>query len=838
MQTGQPSMQGQAPPQNSGMPNVGLIRPASVPGQPKKPKDPNAPKKPRGRPRKDGTIPVPKIDGQEVSTTSDSDSEDDNEPPDPKPALLVVSPPTDLIGRATYDAVAAVWSPQNKRPIWGNIIKGMALFADAIKSLRDAWKAKNEALKKAENSNSNNIQELRQDVGRFRTGVETALQRALQFGHEAHLNRLGENVHLLLALNSFLLDRITATDFDGSLVLSILKLMARFSTMTEEVLEQTKVSKILQRLTKKGGTESKELAQKILAKAVVATKKKAAVVKPESPADAVSSSVSKLSVAGQSDLPTGLKRPRDGEGSTVPAPKRVITKIPQSSKPLAVQAAERRRAEAAAQVQAAKSTKLTVNGVQKAAAAGTAPLATNSITLDKLKASTAPPVKPPASLFGSLQSASKKPGTSNADRAAAAKEKPAPVPKADVSSSPILPSKAAPSFSISDFLSDMSKPKEAEPKKVEVLPNESDEQRAKRIRKEARRKLRVSWKPDDSLVETKIFTHDPEEELGQSDNMRRDVDDIGGEGRMLKLHMDKKGLEDEEDEGDELEEYSTPTEVDFSDLPMEERERNFIKASGIMEPESQASAAQEIFEQNTLMVVHALPQDIPPSPKEPSNSSEEDDYQPIAEFGEPTEQTRTRETQRRIASGMQQPANQAPAFDINAIIQGLRSNQAFQQQQQSPNNYGAFQASQPSAPTANALPANLSSIIAAVQQAQQYQASATNPSQGPNLAAALAQFGQPQQQANPYGTLPDETDNNSRKHGRTDSADSYDFYSTKKQKPGASGQRGGGAANAAVAVNGSAGDGEIPYKYKTQVCSFFKEGKCIKGDQCTFIHEA
>ena len=664
---------------------------------------------------------------------------------------------------------------------------------------------------------------------------------------------LAKNVHLLLALNSFLLDRITATDFDGSLVLSILKLMARFSTMTEEVLDQTKVAKILQRLTKKGGTESKELAQKILAKAVVASKKKAEIKKPESPSDAVSSSVSKLSVVGHQELPTGLKRSRDGEISTAPAPKRVITKsIPQSSKPLAVQAAERRRAEAAAQVLAAKNAKLAVNGAPKAAKATPAPLAVASSATDKPKVSIAPPVKPTGNLFASLQSASKKPGTSNADRAAAAKEKPTPIAKEDVSSSPVLPSKAGSSFSFSDVLADMSKPKGAEPKKVEVLPQEDEEQRAKRIRKEERRKLRVSWKPDDSLVETKIFTHDPEEEIGQSDNMRRDVGDVGGEGRMLKLHMDKKGLEDEEDEGDKLEEYSTPTEVAFSDLPTDERERNFIKASGILKPESQAGNAQDIFEQNTLMVVHALPQDIPPSPKEPSNMSEEDDYQPIAEFGEPTEQTRARETQRRIASGIQPAAVQTPGFDINAIIQGLRSNQAFQQQQPS-NNFGAFQPSnnqtqiQHSAPTNSGLPANLSSIIAAVQQAQNYQAG-TTPSQAPNhLAAALAQFSQPQQQANPplnlngnanpYGTSTDDSDNNSRKHGRTDSADSYDFYNTKKQKPATSGQRGGGVAAAAVATNSAASDGEIPYKYKTQVCSFFKEGKCIKGDQCTFIHD-
>ena len=104
-------------------------------------------------------------------------------------------------------------------------------------------------------------------------------------------------------------------------------------------------------------------------------------------------------------------------------------------------------------------------------------------------------------------------------------------------------------------MANLTKPKEAEPstKPAENLPPETEEEKAKRLRKEKRRKLRVSFKPDDTLVDTRYFVHDPEEEVGPDDSMIRDVGDIGSEGRMLKMH---KGLdemdEDEDSTNDEI----------------------------------------------------------------------------------------------------------------------------------------------------------------------------------------------------------------------------------------------------------------------------------------------
>lgn len=95
-------------------------------------------------------------------------------------------------------------------------------------------------------------------------------------------------------------------------------------------------------------------------------------------------------------------------------------------------------------------------------------------------------------------------------------------------------------------MADLNKPKETTPAQPsEPKSPETEEERKRRLRKEARRRLRVTWKPDESLTEVRLFTHDPDEELGPGDRMQREAGDVKGEGSVLKLHRD---LDEEEDE--------------------------------------------------------------------------------------------------------------------------------------------------------------------------------------------------------------------------------------------------------------------------------------------------
>ena len=592
------------------------------------------------------------------------------------------------------------------------------------------------------------------------------------------------------------------------------QLAINFETVDKEQLETVKWPKLLLRLTKKANNESKSLAQKMIDNATAATSRKMKAG-PSSPGP-------------NGELAAGVKRSRDGEAMTSLA-KRPLVKP--SSRPLALQNAEKRRVQLA---EAKKTEKVgaAINGNASAVAA-------------KTKSPAAAPVK--ASTFSALMSASKRPGTTNAERAAAAKEKAslisaqlANVKKESVKrESPPrntqVPAPTKPQSSFLGFLSDFEKKTDSKPEQEEVVLDETPEQKAKRERKEARRKLRVSWKADSDLVETKLFQHDPDEEMGHDDSMMQDAGDTMKEGEMLKKHHGMDDLEDEEGDEPTLIEYSPPSEIDFSDVQSLSQD-NYTKTGGTQTPASGSSVAQEKLEANSVMVVYTFQSDRPSTPKEAPEEDEEE-FEPCAALGEPNEMTRTREKEHWAR--LQKP------FDLAAHLQGINPGNAVQQSSTPAFNLQQamglpFQPQQAAAPQATINVESLAKIMAAITNVKQHMGSQpqqqhpttnqtatplpTDQQTGPppDLTSLLASLhgGQPGgalplgagSNPNPYPGSGDD----SRKHGLDDAN--------------------GGKAKKKKGNKVPAGE-SLPYNYKTQTCSFWKEGKCTKGDSCTYRHD-
>lgn len=303
-------------------------------------------------------------------------------------------------------------------------------------------------------------------------------------------------------------------------------------------MNKTNVAKLLPRFVKKGGPTVKELSQTILDNAAAATKRKQGAGKTSSK----ESSPSKPApVNGQRNETAGSKRLREGESNGQPATKRVI--VASNGK------------------NALKPSNTIANGPAKRP---------QEPGQDKAASVPARPkaniIAPrPTNLFGTLGSASKRPGTSNAERAAAAAAAAATKTRyedrliwlctqsltaisAPAEKKEPQPAPPRPTFSFGDLMADLNKQKEpAKEEPAEERPPETEEERKKRLRKESRRKLRVSWKPDQSLTEVRFFTHDPDEELGPGDRSR-EAGDVKGEGSALKLHRDLDE-DDEEDAG-------------------------------------------------------------------------------------------------------------------------------------------------------------------------------------------------------------------------------------------------------------------------------------------------
>ena len=179
--------------------------------------------------------------------------------------------------------------------------------------------------------------------------------------------------------------------------LTVTQLLSRFVTMDEDVLNKTNVAKLLPRFVKKGGPTVRELSQKILDNAAASTRRKQDAAKTSSKESSPSKSAAMDGSNAQKNDSAVLKRPRESESHAQPATKKVV--VPSGAK------------------NALKPSTVSANGPSKRPQE---PGQENKAipTVSRPKANIIAPK--PTNLFGTLSSASKRPGTSNAERAAAA----------------------------------------------------------------------------------------------------------------------------------------------------------------------------------------------------------------------------------------------------------------------------------------------------------------------------------------------------------------------------------------------------------------------------------
>ncbi|KAL8672387.1 MAG: hypothetical protein Q9168_003160 [Polycauliona sp. 1 TL-2023] len=673
--------------------------------------------------------------GSPSSTESESDSEPDAadsdyetgseqeaEPEEPSP--LPPTRPMDPMKGIEYDVVKAVWAKRRVILSGAVIRSALSEFWNATKGLRDKWRVEVTTLQQAtEKKDKTKMIEYEQRAARYRKLLESCLRLTLKHGHPDIIEKIGENPAFLAVLYSFILDRAKEADYAGTLIAGIMELMSHCVTIDQAMLERTKMDKVLPKIVKRGNDKGKAFAQAVLDNAATVSKQKS-----------LDSKASKLSI---NNLPVGTsldnRKPSTG-GAVGP-------QVPKNTTPSS-------------------------NGVPVGAKGSNPavkkPSATDPKVLNKggVAATSVPKVKtnvvaPKAtSFFANLQSASKKPGTSM--KAARLKDtKDGPATESKLASGATAGPKA---FSFADTLKNLNKTKESAPvKSEENRAPETPEERKKRLRKEDRRKLRVSFKPDDSLVQIRVFEHHPDEELGHDDSMVRDANDIKGEGQMLKMHRERDVPDEDEDGGDVpvpvqaaeelLRAWSLPRLVEFGDIPPAELERNFSARGGKTPAESEDKTVQEEREAKTLMVTYAVMSDIPSSPREPVDQ-DPDDFNPEQSFGAPAEETKSRESRYYAAQNGQQfqQATGASTPDISHLLNLLNPQQSQAQQQ-------IQQQQHPTQPKSNGLEAIFAQFSNFQQQAPQVQTqpqTAQPPASGFDYNAAMATINQLNQPSTTY----------------------------------------------------------------------------------------
>ncbi|KAJ5475613.1 hypothetical protein N7539_007900 [Penicillium diatomitis] len=783
--------------------------------------------------------------GSESETSGESDLE-----VEPEPSPLPPTRPTDPIEAASYDTTKAVWSPRNLHVPAEKVKASLVAFKDVVKALRDGWKDQVQAMKTAENQGDNDkASQIKQSVSLYRRTMERIISTTFETGHPVIIEKLGEHPMTLSVFYSFLADRFQAADLDGSLTISLLKLLARFVTVDEELLQKTNMAKLLPRFVKKGTSSTKELAQNILDNAAVSTKRKQSNTKPpkeESPAKRDSPSVE---IAG-------VKRSRDNESHAQPATKRMV--VTSSSR------------------ENGKSSPAPVGPVKRAENGSQNGKPPTTQVAPRPKAPVAAPK--PTVFFGALSSASKRLGTTNAERKAAqAAAKSTPPPETKEKPAPPAPK---PAFSFGDLMADLNKPKQAVvAKPSEDVPLETEEERQKRLRKEARRKLRVTWKPDESLTEIRLFTHDPDEELGPGDGSLRSMGDVKGEGSVLKLHKDLEELEEDDLGG--IREVSLSPYAELSEILIESSEMksaNFIKRGGDEQPVSQEKSEQDQREATTLMVFHPSPADVPSTPKEPPAAADPgESATEVVPFGDIPDNVKIRQERyyefinpkpAPVSSSMPVPgvpsapaAVQAgtPGFDISNLLKLINAGTApqppavaapsqpaaqqsplsdlertinmFRQQQTQPTIPQIPQIPQVPLPQVSQVPmtqpqvapggVNFQQLMNVMQQFQQggafppNQPAQTQSAMAPGMGAMLSQFTAQNQQAVSSTHYEDPERKRTRDVGQY--GDQYDSQWSRGKRTKANDPK--------------------PYKVGLVACRFWKEGKCRKGDNCTFRHD-
>jgi hypothetical protein len=750
------------------------------------------------------------------SSDYDSDSSEDEEEQMPVPA----SRPDDPDAAVRYDVVKATWYPSSSSPSSDKIRNSMRDVWEVLNTIQKRWRADTKAVSEAEEQKkTGELPVLKSRVTSQRDLLKSALEAALESAHPDVLYQLGLIKPFLYMCYQFLANRFRFKDYDGPLSAVMYEVLSRCGTLTSELLEETKLIKALASMKKHANEKHKAFIQQVIDGAAANSKKAKASPPPRA----------------ESTENKGAKRPalEPASRSNIEAP---LAKKPKAAEPVA---------------NAVKKDPAPISGMKSAATQkrpGERPTAAPAPVKTRVSQIT----NKPSSIFASLTAASKKPAPTPATSISA---KANVVQKAATSMAkekkPAAATTSKPAFSFAQTMASLQKPKEQEKapvKSEKPLPAETPEEKAKRLRKESRRHLRVAWRPDTTLVQIEYFDHgqDDAEMHHTDDHLARDAADIGKEGQALKQHKELD-VDDEDDDLDaEHRIWKQPSYVDFSVVPRDERERNYIPfGGGVKQPSCPEKEANVRRDEATLMVFYANADDIPPSPKEPSQQEQEvASANAVINFGAPPDEVLSKYPQPsslpdlthlqniiKQLNGPSQPADTIPMAPVENVYTPPPASAG------PPNLQDILNSIQPPPPTALPAPPpmqpgmqfDFAALMANIQTAN---LGALPPP--PPLPIGMPPFPfafPPQQQQNEPTAWPRQMQ---------DAA----VYQPQMQ-PQYNQQTNGGTKRQRDDGNNNndRNQGKRPKKqwpstpHKVQPCKFFSAGKCNKGESCTYIHD-
>lgn len=495
--------------------------------------------------------------------------------------------PTELAAAAAWDIIGIVKIESPATPtgaLIANRVKEAGEFLINLRSeVNRAIKAHDQAVK--DKLSAAETAKLKGEADQKREALYRALDAALVHADDAVMDNLGGHQRLVLSLVNALIACSKANDFSGKLPKIVLEFFTHFK-MTKKIADTPNFEMVRKRFEERGDSHVKDLLHEISDLMANLKPSESTTGYAGTSAAGRAKSVARPSAAAEA---SSSKRGRDEEEET-----RTVKKIavePGSS------ALSKKLGQSKNPASSSKS------------ATSTGPK-TSSILPGKSRPVAKPANKPEA--------------PASADSPSASVEEKRPVaPKKEAK--PTVAKAAAGGTSVVSSISsllDSINSKKPEPQAAPVKEGatrsatpETAEQMTKRLRKEARRRLRVSWKPEGELAQIRVFEKDDEEDRGRDVNQLRDATDDRSEGMVLKRRVNVNV--DDDDDDVPYHPWEAPTPVDFSHLPEEMRNKSYVTRGGSVKftTEEQKRIAER--EQRELMVIYTDPADIPESSKSP-----------------------------------------------------------------------------------------------------------------------------------------------------------------------------------------------------------------------------
>ncbi|KAI0383306.1 hypothetical protein F5Y04DRAFT_32485 [Hypomontagnella monticulosa] len=561
-----------------------------------------------------------------------SASDDDESPIDILARTIKSAPrPTDPDKALEYDVIKILWHdpklPELERRVVPDKVNA---FGDYVTDIWTKARDIKGEIKKHQDGPSKKLESLRTDLENIHKSLRLVIEAAVKFGDNFIISQLGSHAKFLGRLFITLRQLFEAEDYNGPLPKAILKLISLFVTVeTEFLIEKVKLDRTRQKYKDNLDEEAtvymnqvfENAKQRSALKAQEAREspkrtddikklppggvKKVATTSIKDMTPAIKASPVKKEVSLKKPI-TGIKKIQPIDYSGLESARKVSNVAGKANPP---QASSKRPSDDDVDSRVPKKA-----AVENAAGAP---------STAKTVPSTPTPAASQTSSTASAQARSRPSGSMLPGRSrVATKAQPKkPTPQQPASSA------------IGDLLASIQQPKE-EPKQEEpTKPIESPEELERRLRKESRRHLRVSWKPEGELAEVRIFEHDTAEDKGRDHSMLRDARDNRSEGLRL-----KQNVQDMDDEGDgisdgNIHEYYEPIPYPESGLeecamPLGRQGKAFVTRGGSRPVDSEQKKIMEEYESRELMAIYTSASEIPETPRSPTGKIMEVAKQP------------------------------------------------------------------------------------------------------------------------------------------------------------------------------------------------------------------